>query len=156
MLLLTFFIDCKNYYCGSCTSYTKILIQIATCGSCCLYSTLIGDCFTWCNIHLYKKVSSCSESIQSSRVLDANTRCYLTNGSSSHSPESGLGTSRTSLHSDAEQDHVDHHSEHVDQVDAGELLDPLGTCRALYPFDGMLCSFPVSAFYLYWRLVDNL
>ncbi|XP_044016722.1 formin-binding protein 1-like isoform X2 [Aphidius gifuensis] len=43
-----------------------------------------------------------------------------------HDPESGLGTSRTSLPESAGEEY------YVDEVDA---QPPLGTCRALYPFD---------------------
>lgn len=48
--------------------------------------------------------------------------------SCSDSPESGLGTSHTSLpdSDDAQQ------TEYYDV----ELLPPLGTCKALYPFEG--------------------
>ncbi|XP_058804783.1 formin-binding protein 1-like isoform X2 [Phymastichus coffea] len=45
---------------------------------------------------------------------------------STNSPESGLGTSRTSLPGSAGDDYF------IDEVDA---QPPLGTCRALYPFD---------------------
>ncbi|XP_033228165.1 formin-binding protein 1-like isoform X2 [Belonocnema kinseyi] len=46
---------------------------------------------------------------------------------STNSPESGLGTSRTSLPGSGEE-------YYVDEVDA---QPPLGTCRALYAFDGI-------------------
>nr|CAD7406612.1 unnamed protein product [Timema poppensis] len=48
---------------------------------------------------------------------------------SSNSPESGLGTSHTSL-----PDSDPEHSQAGDYVD-GEALPPLGVCRALYPFE---------------------
>nr|CAD7258378.1 unnamed protein product [Timema shepardi] len=48
---------------------------------------------------------------------------------SSNSPESGLGTSHTSL-----PDSDPEHSQAGDYVD-GEVLPPLGVCRALYPFE---------------------
>lgn len=47
--------------------------------------------------------------------------------SSTNSPESGLGESRTSLPGSGGEEY------YVDEVDA---QPPLGTCRALYPFDG--------------------
>ncbi|EEB15230.1 Proline-serine-threonine phosphatase-interacting protein, putative, partial [Pediculus humanus corporis] len=57
---------------------------------------------------------------------------YITNNSSSNSPESGLGTSHTSL-PESDPDNV------VEQSGLygyeGEVLSPLGTCRALYPFE---------------------
>lgn len=59
--------------------------------------------------------------------------------SASNSPESGLGTSHTSLpgiDSDADQPDGDE-GEYCE----AEQLPPLGTCRALYPFDGTLQSF---------------
>ena len=48
--------------------------------------------------------------------------------SSTNSPESGLGESRTSLPGSGGEEY------YVDEIDA---QPPLGTCRALYPFDGM-------------------
>lgn len=47
--------------------------------------------------------------------------------SSTNSPESGLGESRTSLPGSGGEEY------YVDEIDA---QPPLGTCRALYPFDG--------------------
>jgi len=47
--------------------------------------------------------------------------------SSTNSPESGLGESRTSLPGSGCEEY------YHDEVDA---QPPLGTCRALYPFDG--------------------
>lgn len=46
----------------------------------------------------------------------------------SDSPESGLGTSHTSLPDSDDAPVPDYYD--------GELLPPLGTCRALYPFEG--------------------
>uniref|UniRef100_A0A1B6CBX1 Formin-binding protein 1-like n=1 Tax=Clastoptera arizonana TaxID=38151 RepID=A0A1B6CBX1_9HEMI len=45
----------------------------------------------------------------------------------SHGPESGLGTSHTSLPDSDDAPATDYYD--------GELLPPLGTCRALYPFE---------------------
>ncbi|XP_046670804.1 formin-binding protein 1-like isoform X1 [Homalodisca vitripennis] len=45
----------------------------------------------------------------------------------SDSPESGLGTSHTSLPDSDDAPHTEYYD--------GELLPPLGTCRALYPFE---------------------
>lgn len=64
----------------------------------------------------------------------ANKSCIVTAttltvcASCSDSPESGLGASHTSL---PDSDDAPH-SEYYDI----ELLPPLGTCRALYPFEG--------------------
>lgn len=54
---------------------------------------------------------------------------------SSASPESGLGTSHTSLHNSGGVEHSEPaiNDEMYYEV---EPLQPLGTCRALYPFDG--------------------
>lgn len=52
---------------------------------------------------------------------------------SSHSPESGLGTSHTSL-PDSDPDNMVEQNSGMDVYD-GEVLNPLGTCRALYPFE---------------------
>lgn len=52
--------------------------------------------------------------------------------SSTNSPESGLGESRTSLPGSGGEEY------YVDEIDA---QPPLGTCRALYPFDGTCVSF---------------
>ncbi|KAK6641389.1 hypothetical protein RUM44_013100 [Polyplax serrata] len=49
---------------------------------------------------------------------------------SSNSPESGLGTSHTSL-PESDSENVVEQSDCLD----GEVLCPLGTCRALYPFE---------------------
>lgn len=51
--------------------------------------------------------------------------------SSTNSPESGLGESRTSLPGSGGEEY------YVDEIDA---QPPLGTCRALYPFDGKYIS----------------
>ena len=51
--------------------------------------------------------------------------------SSTNSPESGLGASRTSLPGSGGEEY------YVDEVDA---QPPLGTCKALYPFDGEFLS----------------
>ncbi|XP_063244447.1 formin-binding protein 1-like isoform X2 [Bacillus rossius redtenbacheri] len=48
----------------------------------------------------------------------------------SHGPESGLGTSHTSL-----PDSDPEHSQAGDYVVDGDALPPLGICRALYPFE---------------------
>lgn len=49
--------------------------------------------------------------------------------SPTNSPESGLGASRTSLPGSGGEDYYN------DEVDA---QPPLGTCKALYPFDGTI------------------
>lgn len=54
--------------------------------------------------------------------------------SSSASPESGLGTSHTSLPGSG-QGSTNEQNMHDDMYDP-EPLQPLGTCKALYPFDG--------------------
>lgn len=54
--------------------------------------------------------------------------------SSSISPESGLGTSHSSLPGSG-QDSSNDQRVHDDIYDP-EILQPLGTCKALYPFDG--------------------
>ncbi|XP_049844462.1 formin-binding protein 1 isoform X12 [Schistocerca gregaria] len=50
-----------------------------------------------------------------------------------HSPESGLGTSHTSL-PDSDNEHGDNDPAPGDYCD-GDLLPALGVCRALYPFE---------------------
>lgn len=50
--------------------------------------------------------------------------------SSTNSPESGLGVSSTSLPGSGGSGGEEYY---VDEVDA---QPPLGTCKALYPFDG--------------------
>ncbi|XP_046986767.1 formin-binding protein 1-like isoform X4 [Schistocerca americana] len=55
------------------------------------------------------------------------------NHSSSNSPESGLGTSHTSL-PDSDNEHGDNDPAPGDYCD-GDLLPALGVCRALYPFE---------------------
>lgn len=52
--------------------------------------------------------------------------------SSSASPESGLGTSHTSLPGSMQV------NDHGNDEFENEPLQPLGSCRALYPFDGMI------------------
>ncbi|XP_023246540.1 formin-binding protein 1 homolog [Copidosoma floridanum] len=52
--------------------------------------------------------------------------CFLQYAYSTNSPESGLGASRTSLPGSTGEEY------YVDEVDA---QPPLGTCKALYPFD---------------------
>ena len=62
--------------------------------------------------------------------------------SSTNSPESGLGASRTSLPGSTGEEY------YVDEVDA---QPPLGTCKALYPFDGNCINniFLISIFFFY-------
>lgn len=55
--------------------------------------------------------------------------------SSTNSPESGLGESRTSLPGSGGEEY------YVDEIDA---QPPLGTCRALYPFDGTYTMHPTT------------
>lgn len=61
--------------------------------------------------------------------------------SCSNSPESGLGTSHTSLPgADSDPDQYDGHGggdgEFYDNIYETEVLPALGTCKALYPFEG--------------------
>lgn len=63
---------------------------------------------------------------------------YLFNcefNSSSASPESGLGTSHSSLPGSGQGSTNDQHINDDMYYDT-EPLQPLGTCKALYPFDG--------------------
>lgn len=55
--------------------------------------------------------------------------------SSSASPESGLGTSHSSLPGSGQGSTNDHHMNDDMYYDT-DPLPPLGTCKALYPFDG--------------------
>lgn len=63
----------------------------------------------------------------------------MVKSSSSASPESGLGTSHTSLpgsgQGSANENPIGEESSYEAEV---EMLQPLGTCRALYPFIGEL------------------
>lgn len=54
--------------------------------------------------------------------------------SSSASPESGLGTSHSSLPGSGQGSTNDHHL-NEDMYYESDALQPLGTCKALYPFD---------------------
>ena len=54
--------------------------------------------------------------------------------SSSNSPESGISTSHTSL-PDSDFEHID--ADHTDFYEQ-DPLPVLGTCEALYPFEGTL------------------
>ncbi|XP_043684299.1 formin-binding protein 1-like isoform X3 [Vespula pensylvanica] len=75
---------------------------------------------------------SLSRSASDSSVSNANTNQPVHKKSApgtpqpSHGPESGLGESRTSLPGSGGEEY------YVDEIDA---QPPLGTCRALYPFD---------------------
>lgn len=64
------------------------------------------------------------------------TNIYIKMSSSSASPESGLGTSHSSLpgsgHGSTNEQQIN------DEIYDPEILQPLGTCKALYPFDGKL------------------
>ena len=62
--------------------------------------------------------------------------------SSSASPESGLGTSHTSLPGSGQgSNHENAMGEETYYESELEPLQPLGTCRALYPFEGkILCK----------------
>jgi len=57
--------------------------------------------------------------------------------SCSNSPESGLGTSHTSLPgADSDQDQYDGNDrDYYDNISELDMLQPLGTCKAIYPFD---------------------
>lgn len=61
--------------------------------------------------------------------------------SSSASPESGLGTSHTSLPGSG-QGSANENAMIDDTYYEAEALQPLGTCRALYPFEGKIFTFP--------------
>ena len=64
-------------------------------------------------------------------VYNKNKSCHFSN-SSSNSPESGISTSHTSL-PDSDFEHIDENNgDFYDQ----DPLPVLGTCEALYPFDG--------------------
>lgn len=65
--------------------------------------------------------------------------------SSTNSPESGLGESRTSLPGSGGEEY------YVDEIDA---QPPLGTCRALYPFDGT-CR-PFDGKWLAWNRMRTI
>lgn len=81
--------------------------------------------------------------------------------SSSHSPESGVGshTSHTSLpDSEVERLYANAEAEigaeeddtlNGDEFDDPEPLPVLGTCRALYAFEGLFSSF------FFWIVVEN-
>lgn len=64
--------------------------------------------------------------------------------SCSNSPESGLGTSHTSLPgADSDPDQYDGNGadgdrEFYDNIYETEILPALGTCKALYPFEGTI------------------
>lgn len=57
--------------------------------------------------------------------------------SSSASPESGLGTSHTSLPGSGQGSANDQNEEYFEV----EPIQPLGSCKALYPFEGLLFRF---------------
>lgn len=60
---------------------------------------------------------------------------YILWHSCSNSPESGLGTSHTSLPgADSDPDQYDGQTEN--EYYEAESLPTIGTCRALYPFEG--------------------
>lgn len=59
---------------------------------------------------------------------------YFQLSSSSASPESGLGTSHSSLPGSGQGSTNDQHIS--EEIYDPEILQPLGTCKALYPFDG--------------------
>lgn len=57
--------------------------------------------------------------------------------SSSASPESGLGTSHTSLPGSGQGSANDQNEEYFEV----EPIQPLGSCKALYPFEGLFLRF---------------
>lgn len=57
--------------------------------------------------------------------------------SSSASPESGLGTSHTSLPGSGQGSANDQNEEYFEV----EPIQPLGSCKALYPFEGLFVDF---------------
>ncbi|XP_058836105.1 formin-binding protein 1-like isoform X6 [Topomyia yanbarensis] len=77
---------------------------------------------------------SLSRSASESSVQQAQNGLNINNNGSSASPESGLGTSHTSLPGSGQGSTTDQpiNDEMYYEADA---LQPLGTCKALYPFD---------------------
>lgn len=82
--------------------------------------------------------------------LATNNSIFAIFGRTSHSPESGLG-SRTSLPDSDRGDDLVAGAEAVD--DDGDFADgpltPLGTCKALYGFEGKIKM-------LFWLYANNL
>uniref|UniRef100_A0A182P5J1 SH3 domain-containing protein n=1 Tax=Anopheles epiroticus TaxID=199890 RepID=A0A182P5J1_9DIPT len=76
---------------------------------------------------------SLSRSASESSVQQAQNGLNINNNGSSASPESGLGTSHTSLPGSGQGSTND--QEHAMNEEYYEAETPLGTCRALYPFD---------------------
>lgn len=64
---------------------------------------------------------------------------YILTFSCSNSPESGLGTSHTSLPgADSDPDQYDGHGgDPESEYYEADVLAPMGTCKALYPFEGI-------------------
>lgn len=65
----------------------------------------------------------------------SNQNNFFDSSSSSASPESGLGTSHSSLPGSGQGSTNDQHINDDMYYDT-EPIQPLGTCKALYPFDG--------------------
>lgn len=66
--------------------------------------------------------------------------------SSSASPESGLGTSHTSLPGSGQGSANDQNEEYFEV----EPIQPLGSCKALYPFEGLFLRFKKNIFFLFF------
>ncbi|XP_030756477.1 formin-binding protein 1-like isoform X3 [Sitophilus oryzae] len=86
---------------------------------------------------------SASDSSVTNPTLNHNKRSAPGTPQLNHGPESGLGTSHTSLHaadSDPDQDHYDGNHHDADRTDGdGDDYEPvpaIGYCRALYAFQG--------------------
>ncbi|XP_062708989.1 formin-binding protein 1-like isoform X4 [Aedes albopictus] len=77
---------------------------------------------------------SLSRSASESSVQQAQNGLNINNNGSSASPESGLGTSHTSLPGSGQGSTNDQPINDEMYYEA-EALPPLGTCKALYPFD---------------------
>ncbi|XP_059615460.1 formin-binding protein 1-like isoform X3 [Phlebotomus argentipes] len=77
---------------------------------------------------------SLSRSASEGSVAQAQNGLNINNNGSSASPESGLGTSHTSLPGSG-QGSANDNTHPEDMYYEAELLQPLGTCKALYPFD---------------------
>uniref|UniRef100_A0A0K8TM08 Putative cdc42-interacting protein cip4 n=1 Tax=Tabanus bromius TaxID=304241 RepID=A0A0K8TM08_TABBR len=78
--------------------------------------------------------ASLSRSDSEENVAQIRNGLNINNNGSSASPESGLGTSHTSLPGSG-QGSANEHGIHDESYYEAEALQPLGTCKALYPFD---------------------
>lgn len=71
-------------------------------------------------------------------MIKSSITCLRFINRSSASPESGLGTSHTSLHGSG-QEGTNEQLLNEDMYYEVEPLQPLGICKALYAFDGRCC-----------------